>query len=125
MIHLAVGIFAVTVEIPPEVAEQMAEPDANGNTLPFSPEAPQKLFGIIFIVIASILILSFWTIAILIIVAGKKLAAYQSHSFCLIVAGISCLMFPFGTALGIFTILTLMKPEARQLFGLPNYENET
>jgi len=26
---------------------------------------------------------------------------------------------PFGTVLGIFTILTLIKPEARQLFGLP------
>jgi len=124
MIHLAVGILVVSVEIPPEMAAEMAKPDANRNTLPFSPEVPQKIFGTVFIVIASILIVSFWTIAILIVIAGKRLAAYRSHTFCLVAAGISCLIFPFGTALGVFTILTLIKPEARELFGLPSHDNE-
>ena len=36
----------------------------------------------------------------------------------MVIAGIECFIMPFGTVLGIFTILTLIKPETRQLFGL-------
>ena len=53
-----------------------------------------------------------------VVLAGRRLAALRSHTFCLVVAGIECFFMPFGTILGVFTILTLLKPEAKRLFGV-------
>ena len=80
---------------------------------------PARLFGLMFTIIPAIIMLCGFTVSTLILIAGKRLAAYRSHTFCMVVAGIECLFMPFGTVLGVFTILTLIKPEARQLFGLP------
>jgi hypothetical protein len=38
------------------------------------------------------------------------------YMFCLVMAGISCAFFPFGTVLGVFTIVVLSKPEVRAAF---------
>jgi hypothetical protein len=40
----------------------------------------------------------------------------RSHSLCLVVAGISCLGVPYGTALGVFSFLTLARPSVKALF---------
>lgn len=32
-----------------------------------------------------------WTIAALIVVAGRKLARYQCHTYCLVVAALNCM----------------------------------
>jgi hypothetical protein len=67
----------------------------------------------------SLFILGGWTLAILMIVAGRKLARRASRLFCLVVAGIECIFMPFGTILGIFTIIVLMKEPVKELFGPP------
>lgn len=36
----------------------------------------------------------------------------SNRIFCLVVSGFNCMGFPMGTALGVFTIMTLTKPEA-------------
>jgi hypothetical protein len=130
-IHLAIGIFFLvapeeTFQPPtPTKVEQVAGESAGTPIAPVSVAPfPAKLFGLIFTVIASVIILCGFTVSTLIVVAGKRLAALRSHTFCLVVAGIECLFMPFGTVLGIFTILTLFKPEARQLFGLPPSEEK-
>jgi hypothetical protein len=38
--------------------------------------------------------------------------------YCLVVAGIECIFMPFGTVLGVFTIIVLMRPSVRNLFGV-------
>ena len=38
---------------------------------------------------------------------------------CMIVAGLSCMMMPFGTVLGVFTLLVLLKPQVKALFDAP------
>ena len=38
-------------------------------------------------------------------------------TLCLVVAGLECMMFPFGSVLGVFTIIILLRPCVRQLFG--------
>lgn len=127
-IHLAIGIFFLVApeeafQTPPPRAVE-ASPEADGETArPAAPQPvpafPAKLFGAIFTSIASVLILGGMTFSTCVVLAGKRLAALRSHTFCMVVAGIECLLMPFGTVLGIFTILTLIKPEARALFGLP------
>jgi hypothetical protein len=50
-------------------------------------------------------------------VSGWFLQKRRRYLFCMVMAGVECTFIPFGTVLGIFTIITLVKPEAQQLFG--------
>lgn len=142
IIHLAIGIFflaapeeffatpqppeitASSIGETPSVEIERTAPDVRPPAPDARPSAadevfPTRLFGLMFTIIPAILILCGFVVSTVIVVAGKRLAAHRSHTFCLVVAGIECLFMPFGTVLGVFTILTLLKPEARQLFGLP------
>jgi hypothetical protein len=38
--------------------------------------------------------------------------------FCLVMGGVECLFMPFGTVLGVFTIIVLMREPVKQLFGV-------
>lgn len=123
-IHLAIGIFFLVA--PPETFSGPEVKTPDGEVMaPGSAEVfPARLMGTIFTSVASIIILGGLVVSTLIVIAGKRLATYRSHTFCLVVAGIECLFMPFGTVLGVFSILTLIKPEARQLFGLPPVEGK-
>ncbi|MDF1853761.1 MAG: hypothetical protein P1U85_23220, partial [Verrucomicrobiales bacterium] len=55
-------------------------------------------------------------------IAGRRLAQHRSHTFCLIVAGLECMLFPFHAILGIFTFILLLQPEGRALFGATTSE---
>ena len=63
-------------------------------------------------------ILAFWILAFLIFLGGRSLRRRDRYMFCLVVAGISCMLMPFGTALGVFTILVLLRPSVKQIFGV-------
>lgn len=133
--HLAFGIFflAAPEEFfeppkPPKITAssigetpsvEIEKPASEGHAPTPNEVFPARLFGLLFTIIPAIIILCGFALSTLVIIAGKRLAACRSHTFCMVVAGIECLIMPFGTVLGIFTILTLIKPEARQLFGLP------
>ena len=41
----------------------------------------------------------------------------KHHTLCLIAAVLCCFSFPLGTILGVFSIVVLLKPEAKDLFG--------
>jgi hypothetical protein len=79
-------------------------------------EPPPHFIGIILVVFAAAFILAGWTLATVMIIAGRKLRARKSRTFCIVVAGIECAMMPFGTVLGVFTIVLLMKDSVKPLF---------
>jgi hypothetical protein len=81
--------------------------------------APPRFVGILFVVFAGCLILAGWALALFIIIAGRRLKARKSRTFCIVVAAIECTLMPFGTVLGVFTIIMLMKDSAKILFGIP------
>ncbi len=74
-------------------------------------------FGVFMIVIAGFFILLGWTYAALLITAGRFLARKRHRTFCLVIAGVSCIFLPFGTVLGVFTIIVLMRPSVQELFA--------
>jgi len=49
--------------------------------------------------------------------AGLALRRRKHYIFLLVMAGLSCFAMPYGTLLGIFTILVLQRPSAKALFG--------
>jgi len=81
-------------------------------------QPPPAFLGWFFILFAGAFILTGWTLAVLIFVAGHKLKRRVSYTYCVIVAGVECLLMPYGTVLGVFTILVLMKESVKSLFGL-------
>ncbi|HMJ91830.1 MAG TPA: hypothetical protein VK530_18545 [Candidatus Acidoferrum sp.] len=48
---------------------------------------------------------------------GKCIGDRRSYTFCLVIAAITCLSFPFGTALGVFTLIVVTRPSVKALFG--------
>jgi len=53
---------------------------------------------------------------ILYVLAGKSLGQKKGKTFTMIVAGLACLSFPLGTALGVFTFIVLSRPSVKQLY---------
>ena len=79
-------------------------------------EPPPPFMGWLFVAIGGALVFSGWVMAALIIAAGRKLTRRTSRTYCLVVAGLECLIMPFGTILGVFTIIALSKDSVRKLF---------
>ena len=78
---------------------------------------PAALFGGIFVGIGLVLVLIFSTLSFLIFKVGRNLSRYQSHTFCMVVAGIICLWIPLGTILGIFTLIVLSRDSVKAIFN--------
>ena len=81
------------------------------------PGAPPVWFGGIFFLVGSLIALLAGTISVLTVLAGRHLAQKRHYTFCFVIACISCLSVPLGTALGIFTIIVLQRPAVKQMFG--------
>jgi len=99
-IHVALGIMVLTGSL-------------DGATRP-----PAAVFGWLFVVFGGAFILFGWTTAALVVIAGRKLQRRTAHTFCFVVACIECLFTPFGTVLGIFTIIVLQRESVKRLFGI-------
>jgi hypothetical protein len=103
VIHLFLGILMLT-----------APASMSGGGQP-----PPAFMGWMFILFAITFILAGWTIAALMAVAGRCLARRQRRVFCLVVSALECLWTPFGTVLGILTLLVLIRPSVIELFNKP------
>jgi len=81
---------------------------------------PPVPVGIMFTFIGAAAVFVGWAFAGCLIVAGRSLAARTRYTFCLAVAGMACVLCnPLGMGLGIFTIIVLLRPSVKQLFGVP------
>jgi hypothetical protein len=98
MIYVVVGIFMFAFSF-----SKNAQP-------------PPAFIGIFFIIFGGLFVLFGWTLSILIFLAGKNLQRHRHYTFCLVIAAIMCLSMPFGTILGVFTIVALNRPAVRELF---------
>jgi hypothetical protein len=80
-------------------------------------DLPPEFLGWIFAVLGSLLFLMGIAMAICILIAGRSLALRKRYSFALVMACIECLFIPFGTILGVFTIVVLSRESVRGLFS--------
>ena len=102
LIHLAIGL---TILLAPEAMK-------GGKS-----EVPPAFMGWMFAVMGGTFALAGWTLASLILFAGRSIKSRRRHTLCMIVAGCSCLFMPFGTALGICDFLVLSRPSVKALFS--------
>lgn len=101
LFHLALGLFMVFA------------PDKFAG----KGESPPVFVGWIFVGFAAMFIFAGWTLAALTLVAGRFLSKRRHYMFCLVMAAIQCAFFPFGTALGVFTLIVLLRDSVKQLFA--------
>jgi ABC-type Fe3+ transport system permease subunit len=83
--------------------------------VPDSEPFPMQLSWI-FVIIGAVGALIFLVMAILTLVAAKKIKNRQSHTFILVVGIINCISGMLGIALGVFTLVELTKPHVKALF---------
>lgn len=59
-----------------------------------------------------------WIYAVGMVIAGRSLMQRNRYSFCLAMAWVSCINFPVGTVLAVFTLYVLAQPVVREMYGL-------
>ena len=82
-----------------------------------SGQGPPSFVGWMFIVMALVFITMGWAFAICLLIAGLQIAKRKHYLFCFVIAAFSCIFMPFGTVLGVFTIIVLMRPSVKELFS--------
>lgn len=80
-------------------------------------DMPPALFGWLFVLLGGAFILIGWVVAGLLAWAGRCLSRRSHYTYCFVMACVACAFMPFGTVLGVFTILVLSKPEVKAAFG--------
>jgi hypothetical protein len=103
VIHLTLGLFLV-------FAPEKFTGSGHG-------QPPPAFMGWLFVGLAAFMIVCGLTFACLVLAAGRCLAKRKAYTFCFVMGCVECLFMPFGTVLGIFTIMVLNRSGVRGIFG--------
>jgi hypothetical protein len=102
IIHFIIGIFLVLGKFPHGTSGQ-----------------PGPVFaGWFFVLFAGAWMLVGWSLAVTTVFAARFLRQRRKYLYCLVVAGVmAATCMPFGTVLGVFTIIVLMRPSVKEAFA--------
>ncbi len=79
-------------------------------------QAPPAWAGLLMSGFAGLIMFLGWLFAALTIYSGICIKRRQYRIYSLIIAALNCLSFPFGTALGVFTFIVLLRDSVKQLY---------
>jgi hypothetical protein len=82
-------------------------------------ECMPPFFGWIFVAMGLGLILFGEAFAVGLYLNGRFIARRQHYLACVVISGVECVLFPFGTVLGIFSLMVLLRPTVKALFEAP------
>lgn len=80
--------------------------------------APPVWFGMIFAIMGGVFFVIGEAIAALTIYSGRQLKKRTKYMFSFVMGCIMCMFMPFGTILGIFTILVLSRESVKKMYGI-------
>lgn len=80
-------------------------------------QPPPELFSTFFVIIGGGIFTLFMAAGVLKILCARNLWRRRSRWFCFVVSALSCIAVPYGTAIGVFTILVLLRPSVTTLFS--------
>ena len=83
-------------------------------------QLPPAFVGWIFGGIGLAIFLVTSTIAVVKFLVARDIKRRKSRTFCLVVAGLSCLEFPYGTFLGVVTFIVLGRDSVVRMFSANN-----
>jgi hypothetical protein len=101
LIHLAIGIAMIAA---PGVATRHGDPAT-------------AIVGYVFAGVAAFFILIGWTAAVCTIISGRLIAKRRARTFSFVTGVFLCMFMPFGTVLGVFTIILLNKESVKALYA--------
>jgi hypothetical protein len=78
---------------------------------------PPPILGWFFIVFGALFFLAGLAMALCILLAGRSLSRRRHYWFAFVVACVECVFIPFGTILGVFTIIVLSRESVKALFS--------
>lgn len=78
-----------------------------------------RFIGWIFLALGGAFLLCGLTGAFLAWFAGRSIGERRRWTFCVVVAALFCLQFPFGTAIGVCALMVLNRPSVKLLFQGP------
>jgi hypothetical protein len=117
---LAWGVAGATLvdQVGGDVAAALGEISGQSGADTLGSEAMLEDFEkLVLVTIVGGIVLSV-AVAVQLGLVGVKIKQRQWWLFCYLTGWGECLMFPFGTILGIFTILVLGRPSVKKLFGV-------
>ena len=85
---------------------------------PAGQPGPPPEMGWMFIAFGVLFPLIGWAMGILVIYSGRCMKARRHWMFSLVMGGIMCLSVPFGTVLGVFTFIVLLRDSVKRLYGI-------
>jgi hypothetical protein len=107
-------------EVGGDLSTAMGDISGQAGVDPFGGGADQMLEDVETLLVTAIVagLLIAVLAAVHLAVVGVKIRQRKWWTFCYLTGWGECLMFPFGTILGIFTILVLGRPSVKRLFGV-------
>lgn len=76
-----------------------------------APESVPSFFPWIFVVSGGLWVLFGVGLGVLTALAGRFIAQRRRRTYCIVVAAMNCAMVPFGTVLGIFSLILLSRED--------------
>jgi hypothetical protein len=86
---------------------------SNGQSTP-------NAFGWIFVAVGVVGIVFAWGLATCLFLSGRYMQRRRHLTFSIVVAAISCLQIPFGTVLGVFTLIVLSRQSVKTMYTTPH-----
>ena len=103
--HLGIGIWMLTSP------EMHKKDDA----------FPAFMMGGLFVVFAAAFMLFAWSLAAALVVAGRSIAQRRRRVLCMVVAALTATTcMPFGTVLGVLSLVLLTRPAVQAAFDRPS-----
>jgi len=81
-------------------------------------DAPPAFMGWFFIALGAVFFLMGEAMAVCILLAGRYIRRRKHYWFVFANACVQCLFMPFGTILGVFTIIVLSRRSVKEIFGV-------
>jgi len=107
-----VGVFACV----PLIHVSMGWAMVFGNPERYPGGAP-SFVGFIFIFTGLLFFTLMLSLAVCLIISGRRLRQRRKLTFSLVVACVGCMFMPIGTVLGVFTIIVLSKDSVKAAFN--------
>ena len=85
-------------------------------------QPPPPVFGLFFVVMGGVFVLLGWAMAVCTFLSGRYISRRCNRMFSIVVAALLCMFLPFGTLLGVFTLVVLCRDSVERLYQQSHFQ---